>query len=144
MAINLDPVDGNFILTSRDGNGNENAITLSESDILTLALSAQSLQLEILRRRDPQGESHSAVAVAELAHIELHDESLNEAILMTLAAKNGSRSRLAPTVHGAERLPFRRMPSQYVNLMPGSRLPTRPAIGTIIPAPTRSGCKLLS
>jgi len=35
---------------------------------------------------------------------------------------------------GGKRLPLGRMPSQYVNLMPkgpGSRLPTRPAIGTI-------------
>src|ERR1700730_7585058 len=32
----------------------------------------------------------------------------------------------------------------FLTLLPRSRMPTRPAIGTIIPAPTRSGCKLLS
>jgi len=50
-------------------------------------------------------------------------------------------------VHGAERLPLGRMPSQYVKsdaedqdlgCQRGARF------GTIIPAPTRSGCKLLS
>lgn len=95
MAIKLDPKGSDFILTRYDDKGTESTISLSELDVLTLAQSAQALQLEILRRHDPRGDSHLAVVATDVAQIELTPESLGQAILASLIARDGSRTTFA-------------------------------------------------
>jgi hypothetical protein len=110
MAIKLDPNGSNYILTRRDDKGSGSAITLSPLEVLTLAQSAQALQLDILRRHDPRGENYLAVVATDVAQIELNPESLGQAILMTLIAPTGSRLTFA-------------VPEQIVALLV-ERLPT--------------------
>jgi hypothetical protein len=89
--LSLDPDGIDFVLRRTMPDGTTTTINLSETDILTLAQSAQALQLQILKRHDPKGENHLAVAVTEVAQIALHDESWGEAVLMTLIAQSGNR-----------------------------------------------------
>jgi hypothetical protein len=116
LAIKIEPVGNDFLLTRRDTGGNETVITLSEADILSLALSAQALQLEILRRRDPRSEGPLAVPAAELVHIELHHESLGESLLMTAVDKNGNRLTYAMPLQLAQNL-LARLPAFVARLM---------------------------
>ena len=116
MSIKLDHAGNDFVLSRKADDGSISTIELSEADILTLAQSAQALQLEILRRHDPQGVGHLAVAVTELAQIELHAESLGEAILMTLIARNGNRLTYAMPLQLAQNL-LARLPTFVSRLM---------------------------
>ncbi len=93
--ISLDPNGDDFVLRRVAANGAVTTMALSETDVLTLAQSAPAFQLEILRRHDPGGGNYSAVAVTEIAQIALHNESLGEAILLTMIAKSGSRQTYA-------------------------------------------------
>jgi hypothetical protein len=104
MSVQLHPDGSNYVLTHRDDSGVENKITLSNVDVLTLAQSAQSLQLEILKRLDPKGGDHLAVFVTDVAQFSLSLESLGHAILTTLIAPNGTRLTYAIPEQLADRL----------------------------------------
>jgi hypothetical protein len=93
--LSLDPDGDDFVLRRVAADGTTTTMALSETDVLTLAQSAPVLQLQILKRHDPKGDDHLAIAVTEVTRAELHDESLGEAILLTLIALSGSRQTFA-------------------------------------------------
>jgi hypothetical protein len=93
--LSLEPAGDNFILRRVDASGAVTTVALSETDILTLAQSVPNLHLEILKRHDPKGGDHLAVSATEVAQIALNDESLGQAILLTLIAPSGGRTTFA-------------------------------------------------
>jgi hypothetical protein len=99
MALKLDWDGTNYVLSSRDESQTVRSIPLSESDVLTLAQSAQAIQMDILKRHDPKGGEHLAVSATDVAQISLQTEALGQALLTTLIAPSGSRLTFAIPEH---------------------------------------------
>ena len=93
--LSLDPDGEDFVLRRVMPDGTTTTMKLSERDILTLAQSAPALQQQVLSRHNPRSDSHSAVTATEVAQIALHDESMGQAILLTMIAPGGSRATFA-------------------------------------------------
>jgi hypothetical protein len=93
--INLETDGDDFVLRKIMPDGTTAAMKLSEADLLTLAQSSLSLREQVLSRRNPKGAEHSLVAAAEVVQIGLNQDSLGEAILLTLISPSGSQTTFA-------------------------------------------------
>jgi hypothetical protein len=102
--LSLDPDGDDFVLRRVMPDGTTTIMKLSETDVLTLAQSAPALQQQVLSRHAPKGGDHSAVSATPVAQVALHDESLGEAILLTMIAPGGSRATFALPPHIVELL----------------------------------------
>jgi hypothetical protein len=93
--LSLVEAGDDFALRRTDQNGSVTTITLSETDIITLAQSVPAMQQQILSRHVPKGFDYSPIAATEACQIELHEEILGEAILLTMISQSGSRATFA-------------------------------------------------
>jgi hypothetical protein len=81
LSLDLDGDD--LVLRRVDTNGTT-TIRISETDVNTLAQSVPALQQQVLSWRTRDGDSHGEVSGIQVAQVVLRNESLGQAILMTL------------------------------------------------------------
>src|ERR1700722_4710022 len=93
--LSLDPDGDDFVLRRVAADHTTTTMKLSETDILTPAQSVPALQQQVLSRHNRNAADYTAVSATEVVQVALHDEALNQVILLTTIGPGGSRATFA-------------------------------------------------
>jgi len=106
MADDIDLVDDgdDFILKVMAKDGSNSEVRLSEKQMMTLSQSAQAILSRIAARHNPRADEVSAVVTTPVVQIGVQPDSLEEAVLLTLASSTGTQMTFALPPHIARLL----------------------------------------
>lgn len=106
MDADLDLIKENdgFVLKVKGFDGAITNVTLTDSQVLTLANSALSLEERILAKRDARGGGAFAVMAVAVDQFRVQSDSLGQDLLLTVQSPNGRQMVFAFPPHHAQRL----------------------------------------